>query len=92
MKGYADSILVYDLEEQKASRLSSVDYVADFLGGRGLAARLYWEFSEPGHEALDSTNPLIIATGPLAGLTSLAGSRWLICGKVSSSQATNLQL
>jgi aldehyde:ferredoxin oxidoreductase len=46
-----------------------------------VAARLYWEQTRPDINALDAANPFIITTGPLAGFTGLAGSRWQICAK-----------
>ena len=57
------------------------DYARDFLGGRGLAARLYWQSSIDGTSPYDPSNPLIIATGPLTGFPGLAGSRWTVCAK-----------
>jgi len=61
--------------------MSTSDYARIFLGGRGLAARLYWEQEMLGISALEPENLLIIATGPLAGFTGLSGSRWQICAK-----------
>ncbi|MCK4723252.1 MAG: hypothetical protein KAT75_08105, partial [Dehalococcoidia bacterium] len=84
MQGYAGSILICDLSSQETTRVSTSDYVPAFLGGRGLAARLYWQLAMPGTAALDPANPLIIATGPLAGFAGLSGSRWEICAKSPS--------
>jgi len=58
------------------------EYYADrFLGGRGIAAKIYWDEIPPDVKAFDPENRLIFATGPLAGLTGVSGSRWQICGK-----------
>jgi aldehyde:ferredoxin oxidoreductase len=84
MHGYAGSILVCDLSRQGTTRIPTSEYTRTFLGGRGLAARLYWQQAIPDGAALDPANPLIIATGPLAGFTGLAGSRWQICAKSPS--------
>lgn len=81
MKGYAGSILVCDLSGQEITLLPTSDYTQTFLGGRGLAYRLYWQMAAPSTVALDPANPLIIVTGPLAGFTGLSGSRWEICAK-----------
>ena len=77
-KGYAGSILLCDLSRRETSRLDTMDYAADFLGGRGLAASLYWHLAAPVEKALSPENPLIIVTGPLAGFSGLAGSRWQV--------------
>ena len=84
MKAYAGSILICDLLSQKTAQLSTSDYARTFLGGRGLATRLYWEESIFNTGALQPENPLIIANGPLAGFVGLAGSRWQICSKSPS--------
>jgi aldehyde:ferredoxin oxidoreductase len=84
MYGYAGSILVCDLSRQETTRMPTSDYARIFLGGRGLAARLYWEQEVLGISALEPENLLTIATGPLAGFTGLSGSRWQICAKSPS--------
>ena len=81
MHGYAGSILHCDLSKLTYANISITNYTEAFLGGRGLASRLYWELAAPEKGALDAENPIIIATGPLAGFGGLAGSRWTICSK-----------
>jgi len=84
MNGYAGSILQCNLSRLTTAKISISRYAEAFLGGRGLASRLYWEQAAPENEALDPANPLIITTGPLAGFAGLAGSRWAICSKSPS--------
>lgn len=84
MHGYAGSILHCDLSKLATANISITSYAEAFLGGRGLASRLYWERAAPEKGALDTENPIIIATGPLAGFGGLAGSRWTICSKSPS--------
>ena len=79
--GYAGEILKVDLFSNSFTKLPSVEYTDRFLGGRGLAARLYWEFVSPSTKALDPENCLIFANGPVAGFTGFAGNRWQICAK-----------
>lgn len=81
MYGYAGSILVCDLENKSSFLIPTAEYSGDFLGGRGIAARLYWEMAPHTLNALAPENPLIVMTGPFAGFSGLAGSRWQICGK-----------
>jgi aldehyde:ferredoxin oxidoreductase len=46
-----------------------------------MATKIYWDEVPPEVKAFDPENRLIFATGPLAGLTGVSGSRWVICGK-----------
>ena len=79
--GYAGQILKVDLSDRDFSRLSTADYSGRFLGGRGLATKLYWDLVPPETGAMDPYNCLIYATGPVTGFPGLAGCRWTICGK-----------
>lgn len=79
--GYAGRILDVDLTSGRTADLRTADYAEKFVGGRGLAARLYWERVPPQAKALSADNALIFASGPLAGVPGFCGSRWLICGK-----------
>ncbi len=58
-----------------------MDYADRFLGGRGIAAKIYWDEVSPEIDAFDPENRLIFATGPLCGMPAIGGSRWTICGK-----------
>jgi aldehyde:ferredoxin oxidoreductase len=79
--GYAGKILKVDLPLGDTSVLDTNDYSDRFLGGRGIAAKVYWDEVQPDTEALGEDNHLICMTGPLAGFTGFAGCRWQICGK-----------
>ena len=83
--GYAGKILQVDLDSGNITCLETNNFSDRFLGGRGIGAKIYWDRVSPDVGASDAKNPLIFATGPLAGFTGLAGSRLQICGK---SQAT----
>jgi aldehyde:ferredoxin oxidoreductase len=78
--GYAGKILRIDLSSRSTTEISTLDY-ASFLGGRGIAAKIYWDEVSPEINAFDTDNRLIFATGPLAGLPVLGSSRWTVCGK-----------
>lgn len=79
--GYAGNILKVDLSSGRISTLETADYSDRFIGGRGIAAKLYWDFVPPETKAFDPNNCLICTTGPVAGFNGFAGSRWQICGK-----------
>ena len=78
--GYAGQILKIDLSSRTSETVPSEDY-ARFVGGRGLAARLYWEEVPPETPAFGENNRLIFAVGPLAGVPVIGGSRWGVYGK-----------
>jgi len=84
--GYAGQILRVDLSNGKTERIPTSDYAGRFLGGRGLAARIYWEEVQPEIGAFDSENRIIFATGPLCGVPTVGGSRWTVCGKSAEKQ------
>ncbi len=79
--GYAGEILKIDLSNGNTTKLPTNNYADKYTGGRGLAARLYWEMVPPGAKASDPENCLICASGPVAGFPGFAGSRWVACGK-----------
>ena len=64
--GYAGQILKVDLSSGKSIKQSSSDYTDRFIGGQGIAARLYWEMAPPEAKASDPENCLIAASGPAA--------------------------
>jgi len=79
--GYAGKILRVDLSVASMSDVPTSHYADRFIGGRGVAAKIYWDEVPPQAKAFDPENQLIFVTGPLAGFAGLAGSRWQICGK-----------
>jgi len=79
--GYAGEILQVDLPDGEIARLPTCNYADKFLGGRGMAARLYWDMAPPQTGALDPENCFICANGPVTGFPGFAGFRWKIFGK-----------
>jgi aldehyde:ferredoxin oxidoreductase len=61
--------------------MPSADYAADFIGGRMLGSRLYWDEVSAGTGALDPDNCLFIMPGPLTGTAATACSRWVMSAK-----------
>jgi len=84
--GYAGEILTVNLSNGRVSKLPTADYADRFLGGKGLAARLYWEMVPSLAAAFSPENCLICASGPAAGFTGFASSRWLVCGKTAAGE------
>ena len=84
--GYAGKILRVDLSLKKVTETPTSDYSGRFLGGRGLAAKIYWDEVPPEVSAFDPENRLIFATGPFGGIPPIGGSRWTICGKSAEKE------
>jgi len=74
-------MLRVDLSSRKISEFPTSDYSDRFLGGRGIATKIYWDEVPPETEALSPENRLIFVNGPLGGVTGIAASVWQICGK-----------
>ncbi len=56
-------------------------WVNDFIGASGLAARLLWDQIDPKRDALDPESPFLWVTGPLTGTGGPATGRFTICGR-----------
>ena len=82
--GYAGKILRVNLSNGKIDFLDTSRYAGRFLGGRGMAAKIYWDETSAETKALEPENCIIFITGPLAGFTRFAGCRWQICGKTAA--------
>ncbi len=66
MKGYFNQILVVDLTEKTYQTEDiSDDIFKNYLGGKGLAARLLFERNKAGIDPLSPENHFIIALGPV---------------------------
>lgn len=79
--GYAGKIARVDLSTGKVTHIPTENYAEDFIGGQGMAAKIYWDEVPPQVQAFDPENRLIFAPGPCAGFNGLAGARWVVCGK-----------
>ena len=79
--GYAANILRVDLSTGGVERVPTEKYSDLFLGGRGIAAKIYWDEVPPETDPFDPENRLIFMTGPVTATTGFCGSRWQVCGK-----------
>jgi len=57
------------------------DWARDFVGGRGVAARMLVDEVDPNVDALSPENSLIFATGPLTGTNASCGARYMVVTK-----------
>jgi aldehyde:ferredoxin oxidoreductase len=66
--GYAGRILYVDLTSGKThDEPLNEEFAKKYIGGIGLGMRLWLENSKPGVEPFSPDNPLVLATGPIAG-------------------------
>ena len=80
--GYAGKVLRVDLSAREVwVEELDWDLAADYVGGRGLAARLLFDMLKPGIDPLAPENVLILATGPLTGTQAPACGRSVLASK-----------
>jgi aldehyde:ferredoxin oxidoreductase len=65
--GWAGKILSVDLTNGTLTDIPTTNYVPKYLGGRGLACKIYWDEVSPEVGAFDPENRLIFTTGPYTG-------------------------
>ena len=87
MRGYAGNLLEIDLSTGTSKEVSfSEDILQNYVGGRGLAARILWDRLGEKWETIDplgTENILLILTGPLTGF--FPGGRVCVSGKSPQS-------
>lgn len=79
--GWCGHILRVDLSRSRITELDTMDYSELFLGGRGVASRIYWEEVGPEVRAFDPENLLILMSGPLGATGVQGASRFVVAGK-----------
>jgi aldehyde:ferredoxin oxidoreductase len=79
--GYMGKIVEVDLNTGKIEFIPTVKYADRFLGGRGIASRIYWEKVKPETGAFDAGNALIFMTGPLVATSVQGAARLSVVGK-----------
>ena len=74
--GYMGKILWISLADLRVSTLDTMDYAEKYIGGRGIATRIFWEKAKPQmRDGFDPDNLLILMTGPLSGTLSPSSGR-----------------
>ena len=79
--GWCGRILNVDLSNRRISEQETRSFAADYLGGRGIATRIYWDSADAGAGAFDPENLLIFMTGPLGATGAQGASRFVVAGK-----------
>jgi aldehyde:ferredoxin oxidoreductase len=79
MHGWANRILRVDLSDARIWAQEAAPYVPDYLGARGIAAKIAWdEYPEP-VDPFAPGNPLMIFPGVLTGSRSPYSGRTNVC-------------
>jgi aldehyde:ferredoxin oxidoreductase len=81
MNGWAGKILHVNLSSSETKEILTEPYAKKYLGGRGIATRIYWETVSPKIKAFDPENRLIFMTGPLVATGAQAATRMSVIGK-----------
>ena len=75
--GFSGKILKVDLSTGEISTLNTADYAEDWVGGRGIGAKIHWDMVGPEVKAFDPENVLTFMLG--AG-TGIVDSRVVVQG------------
>jgi len=75
--GWMGKILRVDLSSGRIEKEETLAY-KEFLGGRGIAAKLAWDGLGPSVRPFDPENLLIFMTGPLAGTAAPSSGKTLV--------------
>ncbi len=82
MKGWHGKILWIDLTKKEAKSVSyPEEWAREFIGGRGLAIRILWEYLPEGADPLGPDNLLILSVGPLTGLPLPSSGKLVVAAK-----------
>jgi aldehyde:ferredoxin oxidoreductase len=79
--GWCGKILWADLSNRRIGERDTLRYVDSYLGGRGIASRIYWESVDAEVGALEPENHLIFMTGALGATGAQGASRFVVVGK-----------
>jgi len=78
--GWTGKIIWVDLSSNSIEVKSSKPYFEKYLGGRGFAAKIAWDYIKPGTGPFDHDNVLMFLSGPLAGSCAPYSGRGIVCG------------
>jgi len=73
--GWTGKILNVDLTSGATSERDTMPYAREYMGGRGIAARIAWDEIPAGTDAYDPENRVLVMTGPLTGTLAPSSGR-----------------
>ena len=72
--GYTGKLLEIGLTSGKIEKKElDKQLVKEYIGGRGIVAKLLYDYISPERDILSPSNPLVFATGPLSGVAPCSG-------------------
>ncbi|CDF57644.1 aldehyde ferredoxin oxidoreductase family protein [Thermobrachium celere] len=82
MFGYRGKILRVNLTTGEIKKeILDMELAKKYIGGRGLATKLYYDEVGANVEPFDENNKLLIVTGPLTGTAAPTGGRYMVVTK-----------
>lgn len=78
--GWQNKILWIDLADKTSKVIDISNDVVEYMGGRGLAIKLAFDYMKPGTKAYDPENLLMFMTGPVTGTPVFGSGRGYIFG------------
>mgnify|MGYP000890162274 CR=1 FL=1 len=78
--GWVGKLLEVNLTTGEIGTRDTMRYAADYIGGRGLAARVAWDGIPPEAGPFDPENRVIVMTGPLTGTLAPTTGRTVMTG------------
>lgn len=78
--GYAGKIARINLTDSTVTVIPTSKYLPDYVGGRCMANKIFFDEAKPGVKALDPESMLIYMTGPTTGTGIPAGGRSVFTG------------
>ena len=79
--GLSGKILNVDLSKQQITHRDTTEYSERYLGGRGIATRIYWDEVGPAVNALEPENRLIFISGALVATGAQGATRMTVVSK-----------
>lgn len=74
-KGYANRTLYINVGENQVKEKPVTQLMKDkFIGGKGFGLRLLWDATKPNTKWNDPENEIVIAGGPICGITQYSGT------------------
>jgi len=80
MYGWTGKMLRVDLSSGKISHIDTSQYVPQFIGGLGVAAKIAWDELKPGTGPFEPDNILMVMVGPLTGTLASGAGRVEVMG------------
>ncbi len=80
MYGYVGKIARINLTDRSVELIPTAKYAPEYVGGREVCNRIFWDYVKPGVKAFDPENMLIYMTGPTTATGIPTGGRTVFTG------------